>query len=100
MYQYSVTVVRWLDGDTVELIADLGFNTSLKEKFRLFDPARYIDTPERGEPGWAEAKELSNTYYPPGKTLVANTYKKDKYGRWLVHLPDLVTLLDSHGFLK
>lgn len=34
MYQYSAIVNRWIDGDTVDLIVDLGFNIKIKERFR------------------------------------------------------------------
>ena len=100
MYQYRATVVRWVDGDTVELTVDLGFRVNMTETFRLYDPNGYIDTPERGEPNYNEAKSFSESMYPPGRQFVVNTYKKDKYGRWLVHIPDLNLGLEQHGLLK
>lgn len=42
MYEYRATVDRVIDGDTVDVIIDLGFNIRIKERIRLFG----IDTPE------------------------------------------------------
>ena len=43
MYEYAIKeVVKIVDGDTVDVIIDLGFNLSKKERIRLAG----IDTPE------------------------------------------------------
>ena len=42
MYEYKANVVRAVDGDTVDLLVDLGFGTFIKERFRLYG----IDAPE------------------------------------------------------
>ena len=43
MYQYKVTVVKVVDGDTVDVDIDLGFSTVLrKQRVRMVG----IDTPE------------------------------------------------------
>lgn len=78
-YIYKATVERWIDGDTVELVVDLGFRMTYRDHFRLFG----IDTPERGRPGSAEAKARANELAPPGTIVSASTSKSDKYGRWL-----------------
>jgi len=83
-YQYNAQVVRWVDGDTVELDVDLGFHLRFKDHFRLLG----VDTAERGKPLAAEAKALSISLAPAGASVRINTTKGDKYGRYLT---DVVT---------
>ena len=42
MYEYSCEVTRVVDGDTVDVIIDLGFDISYKSRVRLYG----IETPE------------------------------------------------------
>ncbi len=42
MYEYKCTVQRVVDGDTIDVILDLGFSVSYKSRVRLYG----IDTPE------------------------------------------------------
>lgn len=79
-YTYQATVRRWVDGDTVDLDVDLGFNMHARVRFRLHG----VDTPERGQPGYAEATDLCREVAPEGTTVRVDSYKDgDKYGRWL-----------------
>lgn len=96
MYTYKAKVLRWVDGDTVSLELDLGFNISLIERFRLLG----TDTPERSQPLWTEAKQCSESVLPVGTYLTITTHKKDKYGRWLVSLPQVTQALTEKGLLK
>lgn len=82
LYEYAGTVVRWIDGDTAELTLDLGFHVSITDHFRISG----IDTPERGQPGAAEATARARELAPPGERILVRTTKGgegDKYGRWL-----------------
>lgn len=96
MYTYQATVLRWVDGDTVQMRVDLGFAISAVYKFRVLG----VDTPERGDPNYAEAKKCSEAVLPVGTTLTITTHKADKYGRWLVGLPQVVRRLTEMGLLK
>lgn len=79
-YTYHAQVTRWVDGDTVDLRVDLGFRMYAETRFRLYG----IDTPERGQAGWAESGDVARQLAPVGTWVVAKTYKDgDKYGRWL-----------------
>lgn len=79
-YEYKATVVRWVDGDTVDLRVDLGFRMFAETRFRLYG----IDTPERGQPGYADATKSAESLAPAGSPVRIETYKDaDKYGRWL-----------------
>jgi micrococcal nuclease len=42
MYEYKCTVDRVVDGDTIDVILDLGFDIRFKSRVRLYG----IDTPE------------------------------------------------------
>lgn len=81
LYNYTAEVVRWVDGDTVDLRVDLGFRMFAETRFRLYG----VDTPERGQPNYHEASEFCESVAPLGSEVLISTYKDaDKYGRWLV----------------
>lgn len=76
---YPVELVRVVDGDTVELNVDLGFRIWSRQRFRLMG----VDTPERGEPGWAEASAFTSDWFERRTGFVAETEKADSFDRWL-----------------
>lgn len=78
---YRVEAVRIIDGDTIVLNIDLGNHLHWKRDFRLLG----IDTPDRGEAGFAEATEHLKQLVADGISRV-QTYKPDKFGRWLALL--------------
>jgi len=87
MYTYRVEkVVRVIDGDTVELLIDLGFNTLTKQKIRL----RAIDAPEiRGPERLEGLKSKEYLEHLLNDDDVEQLYvetvkdKQGKYGRYL-----------------
>ena len=98
MYEYKCTIDRWVDGDTVDVDIDLGFDVVLKkQRVRLYG----IDTPESRTRDLEEkkyglmAKELVQTLMPVGslQTLITEKDKSGKFGRILgkfrVHEPHL-----------
>lgn len=42
MYIYNCSLLRVIDGDTIDALIDLGFDVSIKQRIRLYG----IDTPE------------------------------------------------------
>jgi len=106
-FTYAATVTKVIDGDTIDCLVDLGFNTFLKERFRLYG----IDTPEKTSTN-IELKSLAHEATKfvrdsiDGKQVTLETFAKDKYGRWLakVHLlSDIATIneqLVSLGLAK
>lgn len=88
IYIYKAELIRVVDGDTVDLIIDLGFDTSRKERFRLYG----IDAPEMRTAAGKEAKAwLEDAIRPPEpiyiQTIQLETKaKRDKYGRFLAVL--------------
>ncbi len=78
-YRYRATILRWVDGDTVDCEVDLGFYTIGRQRFRLDG----INTPERGQSGYAEAILLANEVCPVGVKVEIESVKTEKFGRWL-----------------
>lgn len=79
MHWPQAKVIRWIDGDTVELQIDTGFDNSRKEQIRLI----IVNTPEEGQPGYQEAKDAVNAWAPPGTIVTVTTYKHDAWKRYL-----------------
>lgn len=97
MYTYKVTVIRWIDGDTVKVNVDLGFGIFHVADCRLLG----VDTPERNQPLFKEAKLKAQDVYPVGSEIVVTTHKGlDKYGRWLIDLPLVTEALTKSNLLK
>ena len=87
--RYKAEVVRWVDGDTVELRVDLGQSVCINGKYRL---AR-IDAPEiRKRAGVTDEEKRDGLAlladleydYPPGTQVTIATSKPGKFGRYLV----------------
>jgi len=92
MYEYRCTLVRVIDGDTVRLTVDLGFSLERRDdSYRL----GRIDAPEMSTPAGPPSKDHLASLLA-GKSLLVQTSKADKYGRWLVELfADGVNLNDA-----
>lgn len=84
--KFEAKIINVVDGDTCDLIIDLGFGVQKKERVRLED----IDTPERGEDGFCEAKVFLESYI--GEKIFLETKKRGKYGRWIGTLYDKMGL--------
>ena len=92
MYEYSCEVERVVDGDTVDVVLDLGFDILHKCRVRLYG----IDTPEsrtrnkdekaRGKMAGAFLKEAIDN----GNKVVIQTKLKDSRGKFGRVLGDVV----------
>jgi len=86
MYTYFVkSVDRVVDGDTIDISIDLGFNLTKKERVRLAG----IDTPEKRtknekekEMGY-QATEFLEMHLMEATKLTVRTEKEGKFGRML-----------------
>lgn len=78
-YRYKAIVLRWVDGDTVDLNVDLGFTVWVRQRFRLAG----VNTPEKGVLGWQNAVDYCKDYAPAGCEVEVDSAKTDKYGRYL-----------------
>ena len=86
MYTYKAIVANVVDGDTIDVNVDLGFKVYTKQRIRLSG----LDTPERGQPGYHEAKDRV-TQLVLGREVLLTTYKISKFGYYL----GLVVLQDT-----
>lgn len=101
-YDYKVVeVIRVVDGDTLDVVIDVGFRMTTAQRIRLAG----IDTPERGQPGWAEATELVRAWCRDrAGWLRITTTKADSFGRYLgdLYAPEsgqhLVDVLLAAGY--
>ena len=92
MYEYTCKVERVVDGDTIDVILDLGFDILYKSRVRLYG----IDTPEsrtrnkdekaRGKMATAFLEDAINN----GKQVVIQTKLKDSRGKFGRVLGDVV----------
>ncbi len=89
MYRYRVTIVKVIDGDTVDVDIDLGFSVVLKkQRVRLYE----IDTPESRTRDLVEKKFglLSKSYLlnklDNADTITLVSHDKGKFGRILGEL--------------
>lgn len=78
MHEYTGVVYNVVDGDTIDVLIDLGFKVSIKQRLRL----NGIDTPERGQQGFDEAKTwLTNQVL--NQQVNIKTTKVSKWGYYL-----------------
>ncbi len=99
MYTYKATIYNVVDGDTVDANIDLGFKMYTKQRLRL----SHIDTPERGQPGYAEATARLKQLVL-GKEVTITTHRQSKWGYFLA---DIMTgdvavnqVMINEGFAK
>lgn len=77
-YNFDAHCTYVVDGDTVDLTIDVGFRFDTRQRVRLLG----INTPERGQAGFQEAKDymIKRLF---NKQVVVETYKSDVFGRYL-----------------
>lgn len=80
-YTFKARIFNVVDGDTVDAEIDLGFQLKIKQRLRL----NGIDTPERGQVGYQEAKDALAKFVLDKEVLVT-TYKTSKYGQYLAEI--------------
>ena len=102
MYEYAARLLKVVDGDTVDVVTDLGFHIHITQRVRLLG----INCPEHGTPNGDDATAYTAGWFAQyGPDLVLRTIKDrdDKYGRMLGRIvaqartlnDDLVT--DGHA---
>lgn len=99
MFTYKAKVIRIVDGDTIEVMADLGFSVWIKLSVRLYG----INTPESRTKDLEEKKrglaaKERLTQLISGKDIILVSKKVDKYGRALGEL--FLTAQDSKSINK
>ena len=86
MYTYFVkSVDRVVDGDTIDISIDLGFNLTKKERVRLAGidtPEKRTKNPKEKEMGY-QATEFLEMHLMEASKLTVKTEKEGKFGRML-----------------
>ena len=84
LYHYKAEVISVYDGDTITVMIDQGMKHFARVKVRMLG----INTPEirtkdleEKARGYAAKEYLKSRI--EGKTIIINTAKKGKFGRWL-----------------
>jgi len=110
MYNYTGVVKKVIDGDTFDIMFDLGFHIQYQTRVRLNGidvyetTLRNNTTPEQKKLG-LKAKEFCNKTLL-NKKVIVKTHKdiKGKYGRYLVDIlvdgNNLAELLIENGYRK
>lgn len=88
-YEYKIVgVPKVIDGDTLDVVFDIGFNIQTRERCRLYG----IDAPESRTTDLKEkvygitAKQFVEEWMKRQTVLWGRTTKDDKYGRMLVEV--------------
>lgn len=81
-YTYRAYIEKVIDGDTLWVNIDLGFNTFTRQKLRL----NGIDAPELNTTAGARAKAFVQKALRGVETVTIVTSKSDKYDRYLADL--------------
>ena len=88
MYEYKCELIKVVDGDTVDVLIDVGFSTYRKERVRLYGinaPESRTRNKEEKVKGLAAKARLKDILKEFGKHFIIKTEidKKGKYGRIL-----------------
>jgi len=87
-YKYKAEIIRCVDGDTVDVWVDVGFDMRIKQRLRLYG----IDTPETRTRDPVEkkvglmAKARVQELLEVGKSYTIWTVEKGKFGRYLARI--------------
>lgn len=96
MYEYQARLNRVIDGDTIDVMIDLGFRMTAKVRLRLARINTYeLNSSDKKERALAnlEARHCEGILVTHGPFIV-RTHKTGKYGRWIAE----VILEDGRNF--
>lgn len=101
LYNYSCEIIRVVDGDTLLVMIDLGFDVHHKVRLRLAE----IDTPPAKTEEGKKATEFVKKLALENKNIATiSTSKQDRYGRWIAKVTlgtrDLSSLLLKEGLAE
>jgi len=89
LYYYNAVVERVVDGDTIDVTIDLGFNIWVKERLRLYGlntPETRTKDLEEKERGLKAKKYVENQVNSNGGNIQVLSLGKGKYGRVLAEI--------------
>ena len=103
LYEYSIVGITYVvDGDTADMVVDVGYRSTRQERFRFAG----INAPERGdEPGYTAAKSYvqalaervnagRSALYIRSLVTHPGTDKHDSFGRYLATLYEVAGSAD------
>jgi|GEM_PF-244616 len=79
IHTYAAVVIRVIDGDTLDVMADAGFSMRTPQRIRL----KGIDAPEITIPAGRKARAFLIDYLTQCPLIVIRTQKAGIYGRWI-----------------
>ena len=82
MYEYAARPVKVVDGDTLDVDIDLGFNIHTKQRIRLLG----VNCPEHGTTAGDDATAFTKAWieqHGPDLTVRTLLDRREKYGRIL-----------------
>lgn len=79
LYTYQATIEKVVDGDTLRVIVDLGFNTRTRQYLRL----RGVDCPELATDEGKQAAAFVKSRIRSADQIVLTSSRSDKYDRYL-----------------
>lgn len=79
LYTYQATVEKVVDGDTLRVIVDLGFNTRTRQYLRL----RGVDCPELATEEGKQAATFVKSRLRGADQILLTSSRSDKYDRYL-----------------
>ena len=89
MFEYNLKVTRVVDGDTVDGLIDLGFNTFVKKRIRLYGinaPETRTRDAEEKKKGIECKKRLSDIIEDQENEVILKSHGVGKFGRCLGEL--------------
>tara|TARA_B100000927_G_scaffold287334_1_gene280070 strand:+ start:3052 stop:3399 length:348 start_codon:yes stop_codon:yes gene_type:complete len=89
LYYYNATVDRVVDGDTIDVTIDLGFNVWIKERLRLYGlntPETRTKDLEEKEKGLKAKKYVENQVNSNSGQIQIQSLGRGKYGRVLAEI--------------
>lgn len=96
-YIYNALITNVVDGDTVDLMVDLGFGTHRQDRFRLarINTAELNSKIEDEKKLAQDAKNWMMAFL--NQKVIFKSMRKDKYGRYLaeLYLPDQTVSLNQ-----
>ena len=79
LYTYQATVEKVVDGDTLRVVVDLGFNTRTRQYLRL----RGLDCPEMDTQEGKTASDFVKARIKQADQIILTSSRSDKYDRYL-----------------
>lgn len=99
LHEYSCEVTRVIDGDTMEVEIDLGFNLTYNTTLRLLGVDTHELNGEEQEKA-LEEKDFVKDWVKNQESIVVRTIEHDSFGRWLAYVKGRSSVEDKTRVLN